>query len=55
MATNSAITEAVIVNDSGTNATSTAANSISRIVFTAINKGASDTLAITWNHKFLGA
>lgn len=55
VATNTAITEAVIVNDSGTNATSTAANSISRIVFTAVNKGASDTLAITWSHKFLGA
>lgn len=55
VATSSAITEAVIVNDAGTNATSTAANTASRIVFTAINKGASDTLAITWNHKFLGA
>ncbi len=54
-ATNSAITEAVIVNDSATNATSSAANSISRVVFTAINKGALDTLAITWSHKFLGA
>lgn len=55
VATNSAITEAVIVNDSATNATSTAANTYSRVVFTAVNKGASDTLAITWNHKFLGA
>ena len=54
-ATNSAITEAVIVNDAATNATSTAANTISRVVFTAINKGALDTLAITWSHKFLGA
>lgn len=54
-ATNTAITEAVIVNDQATNATTTAANTISRIVFTAVNKGASDTLAITWNHKFLGA
>jgi len=55
VATNSAITEAVIVNDSATNATSSAANTISRVVFTAVNKGASDTLAITWSHKFLGA
>jgi hypothetical protein len=55
VATNSAITEAVIVNDSATNATSSAANTLSRIVFTAVNKGASDTLAITWSHKFLGA
>jgi hypothetical protein len=54
-ATNTAITEAAIVNDQATNATTTAANSISRVVFTAVNKGASDTLAITWNHKFLGA
>lgn len=55
VATNSAITEAVIVNDAGTNATSTAGNTISRVVFTAINKTASDSLAITWNHKQLGA
>jgi hypothetical protein len=54
-ATNSALTEAVIVNDSGTNATSTAANTISRIVFAAINKTATDVLVVTWNHKFLGA
>lgn len=54
-ATNSAITEAVIVNDQATNATTTAANTISRIVFSAVNKGALDTLSITWNHKFLGA
>lgn len=54
-ATDAALTEAVIVNDAGTNATSTGANTISRVVFTAVSKGASDTLAITWNHKFLGA
>lgn len=54
-ATNSALTEAVIVNDAGTNATSTAANTISRLVFTAINKGASDTLTVSWEHKNLGA
>ena len=54
-ATNSAITEAVIVNDAASNATSTAANTCSRTVFSAINKGASDTLAITWKHKSLGA
>ena len=53
-ATDAALTEAVIVNDSGTNATSTAANTISRIVFTAVNKGASDVLSITWSHKLLG-
>jgi len=53
--TNAAITEAVIVNDAGTDATTTAANTAQRIVFTAINKGASDTLVITWNSKLLGA
>lgn len=55
VATDSALTEIVIVNDAGTNATSTAGNTISRSVFSAINKGASDVLVATWNHKFLGA
>jgi len=54
-ATNSAITEAVIANDAGSNATSSAANTYSRTVFSAVNKGASDTLAITWKWKALGA
>jgi len=54
-ATSSTINEVVIVNDSGTNATSTAANSASRAVLTTVNKTASDSLAVTWNHKFLGA
>lgn len=53
-ATNAAITEMVIVNDSSTNATSTAANGISRAVFAAQNKGALDSMIVTWNHKFLG-
>jgi hypothetical protein len=52
--TNAAITEAVIVNDAATDATSTAANTSHRIIFTAINKTASDSLVITWNAKFLG-
>jgi len=52
--TNAAITEAVIVNDAATDATTTAANTAHRITFTAINKTASDTLVITWNAKFLG-
>jgi hypothetical protein len=55
VATNGALTEAVIVNDSGTNATSTAANTAARIVFGAVAKAAGDTLSITWNHKALGA
>lgn len=54
-ATDAALTEAVIVNDSATNATSTAANTLSRVVFTAKNKTVDDTLAITWTHTFLGA
>ena len=33
---------------------STAANTIARIAFTGIVKGALDSLVITWNHKFLG-
>jgi hypothetical protein len=52
--TNAAITEAVIVNDAGTDATTSAANTSHRVVFTAINKTASDSLVITWNAKFLG-
>lgn len=52
--TNAAITEAVICNDAATDATSTAANTAQRIVFTAINKTASDSLVITWNVKMLG-
>lgn len=55
VATNSAITEAVIVNDAGTNATSTAGNTYARTVFSLVNKGASDTLAVTWKWKALGS
>ena len=54
VATNGAITEAVIAN-SNADATATIANTYSRVTFTAVNKGNSDTLAITWNHKFLGS
>jgi hypothetical protein len=55
--TASAITEAVIVNDTISNdSTSTAANTMSRILVTGISaKGASDTLTATWNHDLLGA
>jgi hypothetical protein len=56
VATNAAITEVVVCNDAGTNATSSAANSAARALFgSAINKGASDSLVVTWSHKFLGA
>lgn len=54
VATNAAITEMVMVNDSSTNATSTAANGNARAVFAAQNKGALDSMICTWNHKFLG-
>jgi len=55
--TASAITEAVIVNDTiATDATSAAAATISRVLLTGIgSKGASDTLTITWTHTILGA
>lgn len=55
-ATSATINEAAIVNDQATNATSSAANSISRVVFgSTINKGSSDALTVTWSHRFLGA
>lgn len=55
-ATQSGLNEVVIVNDAATDATSTAANTISRALLSpVVNKGANDTLAVTWNHKFLGA
>lgn len=54
VATNGALTEAVIVNDAAANATSVAANTAHRVVFGAIAKAAGDTLVITWNAKFLG-
>ncbi|GIE35903.1 hypothetical protein Ait01nite_089480 [Actinoplanes italicus] len=55
VATNSAITEVAIVNDQASNATSTAGNTYSRALITTVNKGASDSLQITWNWKALGA
>lgn len=54
-ATSSTINEVAIVNDQGTNADSTAANTYSRAVLTTVNKTASDSLAVTWNWKCLGA
>lgn len=56
IATSVTINEVVIVNDAATNATSTAANTIARGVFSStISKGAADTLLVTWTHKQLGA
>lgn len=55
-ATASGIQEVVLVNDSAVDATSTAANTYSRAVLSpVINKGATDSLTITWQHDLLGA
>lgn len=54
-ATNAAITEAALVTDPADNTNSTTAEVVARVVFAAKNKGADDTLAITWTHTFLGA
>lgn len=53
--TNSAIVEVAIVNDAATDATSTSANTCSRAVISSVNKTGTDSLAITWSHKVLGA
>lgn len=56
IATDSALAEAVLFNDANANATSTAANTIARVLLSpVINKGADDTLDLTWNHDLLGA
>lgn len=56
VATANGLAEVVIVTDEGTDATSTAANTIARALLSpVVNKGAADTLAITWNHDLLGA
>ena len=56
VATDTALAEVAIVADQATNATSNAANTHSRSVFgSTINKGASDTPAVTWAWKSLGA
>lgn len=47
------VSEATITNGTVTVA-SVAGNTISRVTFTAITKGAADSLAITWNHLFKG-
>lgn len=54
--TNANIDEAVITNENPlTDVAGTAANTISRVVFTDVAKGALDTLTITWSHDILGA
>ncbi len=54
-ATSSSIQEVVIINDQASNATSTSANTYSRAVLTTVNKTSTDSLAVTWNWKALGA
>lgn len=61
VATNTAIAEAVITNETPLadtplgGAAGAAANTIARVVFgTAINKGASDSLEISWHNDVLG-
>lgn len=56
-ATVNSISEVVISNENPlTNVAGTAANTISRALLSpVVNKGALDTLEITWNHDLLGA
>lgn len=56
-ATATSISEVALVNQStGTQTVVPAANTIARALLSpVVNKGASDTLAITWNHDLLGA
>lgn len=55
--TSATIWEVALVNDAGTNATSTAANTYARVKLpTVVDKsGSGYTLRIAWYHKFLGA
>lgn len=50
IATNADIEEVVIVNDTLADATSPAADTISRAIITQVNKAAGDTLTVTWQH-----
>lgn len=53
--TNAALTEVVLVTDSSTDLTSSAANTIARVVFAATPKASTDQLTISWSHKQLGS
>lgn len=57
VATANAIAEVVLTNQStGTQTAVPEADSIARALLSpVVNKGASDTLAVTWNHDLLGA
>lgn len=56
-ATANSIAEVVITNEATlTNVAGTAANTVSRALLSpVVNKGASDTLSVTWSHDILGA
>lgn len=57
VATASGLNEVVITNETPiTNVAGSAANTIARALLSpVVNKGASDTLTVTWNHDLLGA
>lgn len=56
VATNAAISEAALFNDANANATSLAAATPARVLLSpVVNKGAGDTLDLTWNHDLVGA
>lgn len=57
VATATGINEVVLTNETPlTDVAGSAANTIARVVLSpVINKGASDTLTITWNHDLLGS
>lgn len=57
VATVSGLNEVVITNETPlTNVAGAAANTIARALLSpVVNKGANDTLTITWNHDLLGA
>lgn len=56
-ATASGLAEVVLINQSvGTNSGAAAAATISRALLSpTVNKGAADSLAVTWNHDLLGS
>lgn len=56
IATQVGITEVVITNETPlTNVAGVAANTIARAVLATFDKGANDTLNVTWTHSLLGA
>jgi hypothetical protein len=56
VATATAIREFVLTNETPlTNVAGTAANTIARVVVASFDKGALDSLTVTWTHDLLGA